>query len=230
MRGAGIPVEASKAEAWPGQHEITFRYGDPLTVARQPRDLQARRQGDRRPERALDHVHGQARPPVDRQLLPRPHEPLAGRPQRLRGRIGRLPPLPRGPGRLRGGARRLRGARRQLVQAVRREGHLGGQHHDLGARQPHDRFPRRRPRERAANRGARPGRRLQPLPGFRGPARRRAPRHREPARAAAALRGQRLRARRRARVSPRPSARRSRRSSRARWPGPPSATPSSTTT
>jgi len=33
MRGAGIPVEASKAEAWPGQHEITFRYGDPLTVA-----------------------------------------------------------------------------------------------------------------------------------------------------------------------------------------------------
>ena len=33
MRGAGIPVEASKAEAWPGQHEITFRYGEPLSVA-----------------------------------------------------------------------------------------------------------------------------------------------------------------------------------------------------
>jgi glutamine synthetase len=33
MRGAGIPVEASKAEAWPGQHEITFRYGEPVSVA-----------------------------------------------------------------------------------------------------------------------------------------------------------------------------------------------------
>jgi glutamine synthetase len=33
MKGADIPVEASKAEAWPGQHEITFRYGEPLSVA-----------------------------------------------------------------------------------------------------------------------------------------------------------------------------------------------------
>jgi glutamine synthetase len=31
MERAGIPVETSKAEAWPGQHEITFRYGDPVT-------------------------------------------------------------------------------------------------------------------------------------------------------------------------------------------------------
>ena len=44
---------------------------------RQPRDLQERRQGDREPERLLDHVHGEARPHLDRQLLPRPHEPLA---------------------------------------------------------------------------------------------------------------------------------------------------------
>ncbi len=32
MEGAGIPVETSKGEAWPGQHEITFRYADALTM------------------------------------------------------------------------------------------------------------------------------------------------------------------------------------------------------
>jgi glutamine synthetase len=33
MHGAGIPVETSKGEAWPGQHEINFRYADALTMA-----------------------------------------------------------------------------------------------------------------------------------------------------------------------------------------------------
>ena len=33
MRAAGLPVEASKAEAWLGQHEITFGHGDPIAVA-----------------------------------------------------------------------------------------------------------------------------------------------------------------------------------------------------
>jgi glutamine synthetase len=33
MQGAGIPVETSKGEAWPGQHEINFRYADALTMA-----------------------------------------------------------------------------------------------------------------------------------------------------------------------------------------------------
>ena len=33
MQGAGIPVESSKGEAWPGQHEINFRYADALTMA-----------------------------------------------------------------------------------------------------------------------------------------------------------------------------------------------------
>ena len=32
-QGAGIPVESSKGEAWPGQHEINFRYADALTMA-----------------------------------------------------------------------------------------------------------------------------------------------------------------------------------------------------
>jgi len=33
MAGAGIPVEGSKGEAWPGQHEVNFLYGDALTMA-----------------------------------------------------------------------------------------------------------------------------------------------------------------------------------------------------
>lgn len=33
MRDAGIPVESSKGEAWPGQHEINFRYADAVTMA-----------------------------------------------------------------------------------------------------------------------------------------------------------------------------------------------------
>jgi glutamine synthetase len=33
MHAAGIPVENSKGEAWPGQHEINFRYADAVTMA-----------------------------------------------------------------------------------------------------------------------------------------------------------------------------------------------------
>ncbi len=33
LRGAGVPVETSKAEAWAGQHEITFHHGDPVAMA-----------------------------------------------------------------------------------------------------------------------------------------------------------------------------------------------------
>jgi glutamine synthetase len=33
MHGAGIAVETSKGEAWPGQQEINFRYDDALTMA-----------------------------------------------------------------------------------------------------------------------------------------------------------------------------------------------------
>src|SRR5947199_6481756 len=33
MQGAGIPVETSKGEAWPGQQEINFRYADALRMA-----------------------------------------------------------------------------------------------------------------------------------------------------------------------------------------------------
>ncbi|MDX6505203.1 MAG: glutamine synthetase [Gaiellaceae bacterium] len=33
MVGAGIPVESSKGEAWPGQQEVNFRFADALTMA-----------------------------------------------------------------------------------------------------------------------------------------------------------------------------------------------------
>ena len=33
MEAAGIPVESSKGEAWPGQQELNFRYADALTMA-----------------------------------------------------------------------------------------------------------------------------------------------------------------------------------------------------
>jgi glutamine synthetase len=33
MHAAGIKVETSKGEAWPGQHEINFRFADALTMA-----------------------------------------------------------------------------------------------------------------------------------------------------------------------------------------------------
>src|SRR5206468_7465950 len=33
MQGAGIRVETSKGEAWPGQQEINFRFSDALTMA-----------------------------------------------------------------------------------------------------------------------------------------------------------------------------------------------------
>jgi glutamine synthetase len=33
MQAAGIPVESTKGEAWPGQHEINFRFADALTTA-----------------------------------------------------------------------------------------------------------------------------------------------------------------------------------------------------
>jgi glutamine synthetase len=33
MAGAGIPVESSKGEAWPGQHEINFRFADAVRMA-----------------------------------------------------------------------------------------------------------------------------------------------------------------------------------------------------
>ena len=53
-----------------GQHPLRRR----ARVGRPERHLQARRQGDRLPQRLGHHVHGQARPQLDRLVGPPPHE------------------------------------------------------------------------------------------------------------------------------------------------------------
>ena len=127
--------------------------GDQLPVrrraddGRQPRRLQERREGDRASERLLDHVHGEARPHVDRELVPHPLVALARRGERVRGRERRLPAVPRGADRVRPRAGGLLRAEHQLVQAVR--GRLvGADDARVGSRQPHVRLPGGRARGR----------------------------------------------------------------------------------
>ena len=163
MHAAGIRVETSKGEAWPGQQEINFRFADALTMADNHVDLQERRQGDRVPPRLLADLHGEAVRGLDRQLVPHPLVALPRRRAGVRDRRHALRPLARGSDRVRAGARALLRADDQLVQALRgRE--LGADDARLGPRQPHLRVPRRRPREGAARRDADPGRRREPVP------------------------------------------------------------------
>ena len=86
MQAAGIAVESSKGEAWPGQQEINFRYADALRMADNHVIYKNGAKEIAHAERLLDHVHGEARPHLDRQLVPRPHEPLARRRERVRRR------------------------------------------------------------------------------------------------------------------------------------------------
>ena len=228
MQGAGIQVETSKGEAWPGQHEINFRYADAVTMA----DNHAIYKNG---AKEIAHLNGcsitfmaKPRPHVDRQLVPHPLEPLARRRERVRGRVGRLQAVPRRPDRLPAGAGGLRRADDQLVQALRRR-ELGADDARLGPRQPHVRLPHRRPRRRrcAPRRASRAATSTRTSP---------SPRCSRPA-----CTGSRTSSscRRRSRATPTsrtPSAsptrcaRRSRRSRRARWHAPRSATTSSTTT
>ena len=83
MDGAGIPVEFSKGEAGPGQHEINLAYADALEMADRHVDLQERGEGDRRAARAVDHVHGEVRHRRGRLVVPRPLEPVATGRRRL---------------------------------------------------------------------------------------------------------------------------------------------------
>ena len=228
MHAAGIKVETSKGEAWPGQHEINFRFADALTMA----DNHVIYKNGAKEIANLNgcsitfmakpfeswignscHIHaslfrdGEPAFRDDQALFDRF---LAGHDRVLRGAGG----LPR--------------ADDQLVQALRgRE--LGADDARVGSRQPHVRLPHRRPRRVAARRDAHPRRRREPVPRVRGDDRRRPARDRERARAAACARGQRVRVRR-ASASRRRCARRSRRSRRDRWRAPRSATRSSTTT
>ena len=142
-----------------GQHPLRPR----ARVGRPDGDLQARRQGDRLPQRLGHHVHGQARPPLDRLVGPPPHEHLGSRRRpaadaRGQGRArGALRPLDAGlpvRGRDDGAvarARRVHRAVHQQLQALRRA-LVGPRQRRLGPRQPDDRLPARRQRRHAPRR------------------------------------------------------------------------------
>ncbi len=80
QRHAGRGHPRSRApRARPGRASTrsTFASADAMHDGRQPRHLQERRPRRWRSERLLDHLHGQAGPHLDRQLLPHPCQPLA---------------------------------------------------------------------------------------------------------------------------------------------------------
>ena len=156
MTAANVPIEFSKGEAANGQHEVNIRYDHVLESADRSVRLQARRQGDRLPQRLGHHVHGQARPSLDGVIGSPAHEPVGrgeGRPADVRpdrqGEGRPVRPLGDRPA-LRGRddeavarAGRLHRAVHQLVQALR-VAVVGAGQRRLGPRQPHDRVPPRR--------------------------------------------------------------------------------------
>ena len=172
MAGAGLIPESAKGECNLGQHEIAFRYADALDLRRQPRHLQERRQGDRRPGGHGAHLHGQAQR-ARGQLLP--HPLLAAR----RRTGGRRCSATARPTCRETGQRVLAGllatmrefsaavrAEHQLLQAVP-AGLVRADRAALGRRQPHLRAAGGR--ARAGHAGGEPGagRRRQPVPGDR---------------------------------------------------------------
>ncbi len=153
MHGAGIKVETSKGEAWPGQHEINFRFADALTMADNHVIYKNGAKEIANAERLLDHVHGEAVRVVDRQLVPHPRVALPRRRACVPRRSRALRPLPRRADRLLQGARDLPRADDQLVQALcGRE--LGADDARVGAGQPNVRLPARRARRLASRRDA----------------------------------------------------------------------------
>ena len=192
MQGAGIRVETSKGEAWPGQQEINFRYADALTMAD---NHVVYKNG----AKEIAFLNG-----CSITFMAKPDHTWIGsschihsslwreRRERVRRRDGDLPAVPRRPDRVRARARALLRAERQLVQAVR--GRLvGADDARVGARQPHVRVPDRRLRRGDARRVADPRRRRQSVPRVRGDDRGGPPRHREQPRAAAGARRERVR-------------------------------------
>ena len=216
MQGAGIKVETSKGEAWPGQHEINFRYADALAMADNHVIYKNGAKEIAHLQRLLDHLHGKARSHAGsaaratstprsgagaRRRSPARRDEFNGW---LAGQIANAE-----------GARDLPGTEHQLVQALRGRV-VGADDTGLGPRQPDVRLPDRGARAGAADGDADPRRRRKPLPRIRRDHRGRAARDRERARA-------RRRRWRGTRTSRTPTgsltrcARRSRRSKAARW-------------
>ena len=188
MHGAGIKVETSKGEAWPGQHEINFRFADALTMA----DNHVIYKNG---AKEIANANG-----CSITFMAKPFESWIGNSCHIHASLFRdgepafrddpvlFDRFLAGHDRLLQGARDLPRADDQLVQALRgRE--LGADDARVGAGQPNVRVPPRRARSCAAGRDEDPGRRRQPVSRVRGDDRGRSPRDRERARAAAGLEG-----------------------------------------
>ena len=226
----GIPVETSKAEAWAGQHEITFHHGDPVAMA--DHHIVFKHGTKEIAEQSGCSITFMAKPfPSWIGSSCHVHSSLwRDGANAFEGESDAVPPLPRRPDRLPARAGGLRCADGQLVQALRGpEPTWAGNSLTWAHDNRTTGFRVDRARPEAPRRVPDPGRRLQSLPRLRGAARGGPARDRARAAASRAARGQRLRAPTSS-ASLRPCARPSGRSSGARSPAPPSATTSSTTT
>ena len=141
MHGAGIKVESSKGEAWPGQQEINFRFTDALEMAD---NHVVYKNG----AKEIAHLNG-----CSITFMAKPDHTWIGNSCHIHGSLFRdgearsrtTRSSARG-SRAGSGARKARGlprAERELVQALRRR-LVGADHARVGRGQPHVRLPRRR--------------------------------------------------------------------------------------
>ena len=132
-----------------GQHPLRRR----PRVGRPERPLQARRQGDRLPQRLGPHLHGQARPTWTGSSRPPPHVALGPRRRRSRCSTTRRPGCPTACrqtmryflGGMMAAARASwpsSSPRTSTRTSATRSLSLGAGQRGLGPRQPHDRLPR----------------------------------------------------------------------------------------
>ena len=192
MRGAGLAVESSKGEAWPGQHEVNFRFADALTTAD---NHVVYKNG----AKEIAHRHGRSIT-----FMAKPDHTWIGNSCHIHASLWRdganafgdegllFSRLPRRVDRVRAGARAVPRAERQLVQALRRR-LVGADDARVGKRQPHVRVSRRRSRGLASGGDADSRWRCQSVSGVRGAHRGRAARDVRGARRRRAARGQRVR-------------------------------------
>ena len=204
MVGAGLPVEFSKGEAAPGQHELNLRYADALSMADNHTIYKngakeiAHLQGKALTFMAkptIDepgsscHIHSSIWSLEDDRPLCAADDDRTDMSPIFRHWLGGHPrPLPRAVAVLRPVRQQLQALPARLVGADRR---------GLVARQPHLRAAPGRPRPGDAGRVAHPRRRLQRLHRLRRDHRRGARRHRPRARLRRPVRGQRLHGHRR---------------------------------
>ena len=163
MHAAGIRVETSKGEAWPGQQEINFRFADALTMA----DNHVIYKNG---AKEIAFLHGcsitfMAKPFEDwignschiHSSLFRDGEAAFATDEALFDRwlAGQI-----------ACAKELAIFFAPTINSYKRyaAGQLGADDARVGQRQPHLRVPRRRPRDGAARRDADPGRRREPVP------------------------------------------------------------------